>query len=251
MGAGRKDFVPKLLLAAAAMAGLSAKARAVLVVNPSFENPVTGSYTDDGSGSISNAATWGWSYYFASGAGVDKDSGVQLNTNAGITTPSPDGTSQDGWINGGGNYLYQDVGALLPNTTYTLTVDVSAPGPNNYAGFGGTGSATSAETDLLALINGTNPQTTSGSVALTGSLLNSATVTPTAGLWSPNDSVSYTTGSSVSGDLTIELEETAAGAHEQGVFDNVRVSATAVPEPASAGLLCLGSLLALRRRRAR
>jgi len=256
MGVGRRRFVPKLLLAAAAMVGLSTQAHAVSVpvADPSFETPVTGSYTDDGSTSISHSANWGWSYFFADTTD-DHDSGVQLNTNAGITALSPDGTGQDGWVNGNGNYLYQDVGALLPNTTYTLTVDVAAPGSGNYAGFNpaGGGSAANAETDFLELLNNaTDPQPTVGSVAVAGSALNSVTVTPTAGLWSANNTVSYTTGASVSGDLTIILEQTAAGAHEQGVFDNVRLTATtAVPEPTSVGLLGVASLLALRRRKAR
>ena len=250
MGVGRR-FVPKLLLAVAAVGGMSAKALAVSVANPSFEAPVTGGFTDDGQTSISHSTNWGWSYFFADTTD-DHDAGVQVNTNAGITSPSPDGTPQDGWVNGNGNYLYQDLGALQPNTTYTLTVDVAAPGTGNYAGFNpaGGGSAANAETDLLELLNNpTDPQPTVGSVAVTGSALNSVSVTPTAGLWTPNNTVTYTTGASVSGDLTILLEQTSAGAHEQGIFDNVRLTATAVPEPASMGLLCLGSLLALRRRR--
>jgi hypothetical protein len=253
MGVQRRSFAPKLLLVATAVLGLGTQVHAVSVLNPSFESPVTGGFTDDSQTSISHSANWGWSYFFADTTD-DHDAGVQVNPNAGITSPSPDGTAQDGWVNGGGNYLYQDVGVLLPNTTYTLTVDVAAPGSGNYAGFNpaGGGSATNAETDVLELLNdATNPQPTIGSVAVTGSVLNSATVTPTAGLWTSNNTVSYTTGASVSGDLTIILEQTAAGAHEQGVFDNVRLTAAAVPEPTSAGLLCLGSLLALRRRKAR
>jgi hypothetical protein len=250
MGVGRR-FVPKLLLAAAAVAGLSAKALAVAVTNPSFESPVTGSFTDDSQTSISHSANWGWSYFFADTTD-DHDAGVQTDGNAGVASPSPDGTAQNGWVNGNGNYLYQDVGALQPNTTYILMVDVAAPGSGNYAGFNpaGGGSAANAETDVLELLNNaTDPQPTIGSIAVIGTMLNSLSVTPTAGLWTPNNTVTYTTGASVSGDLTIMLEQTSAGAHEQGIFDNVRLTATAVPEPASTGLLCLGSLLALRRRK--
>jgi hypothetical protein len=270
MGVGR-NLVPRFLLAAAAIAGLSMQAHAasVPVANPSFEAPVTGGFTDDGSDTIrntTNAGWWGWGYFFAN-TSVDHDSGVQTNANAQISLTS-DG-NQGGWVNGAGNYLYQDVGALQPNTLYTLTVAVAAPGPNSYAGFGGTSGtpATNAETDVLALLNGNNVLAGSGKtnltstpvqatgidsqgVATTSDILASQSVTPSAGGFS-DDVLSFTTGASVSGDLTLILEETAAGAHEQGNFDNVHLTAVAVPEPTSAGLLCLGSLLALRRRRAR
>jgi hypothetical protein len=52
-----------------------------------------------------------------------------------------------------------------------------------------------------------------------------------------------------SNDLTILLVQTAAGAHEQGAFNNVQLTAVAVPEPASIGLLCGGAILMIRRRR--
>jgi len=220
------------------------------VSNASFQTPTTGSFTDDGNGAInnpSNTGFWGWGYFFANTA-VDHDAGVQLNTNCSVTA-SADGTTQNGWVNGAGNYLYQDLGALAANTKYTITVAVAAPGGTAY---GGTGSGNAQPTDTINLLNGTNPLTgTNDNVAATGSLLaTSGVLTPANGSYT-DESVIYSTGASVSGDLTLQLVEDTAGAHEQGIFDDVRITASPVPEPATFSLLGLGSLLLLKRRNCR
>lgn len=249
MGAGRKGFVSTLLLAAAVTAGLSAKAHAA-VVNSSFGTPTTGSYIDDSNGAInnpSNASFWGWGYFFANTSG-DHDSGVQANTNSDVTNPA-NNAAQNGWVNGGGNYLYQDLGALAPDTTYSVTVAVAAPGGTAY---GGLGAGNSQPTDEVDLLNGTNTVSgTNAGVATNGTLLaGSGVITPPNGSFQ-DVTVSFTTGASPSNDLVLQLMEDTTGAHEQGIFGDVRETVTAVPEPTTAGLMCMGSLLALRRRKAR
>jgi hypothetical protein len=248
MGAGRAKSIFALFLGAGLALGAKS-GMAVTVTNASFESPVTSGYIDDSSGTInnpSNSGFWGWGYYFAN-TSVDHDSGVQANTNAQLTGNSPDGTPQDGWVNGAGNYLYQDIGSLAANTTYTLTVSVAAPGGTAY---GGTGSGNAQPTDTLELLNGTNTLSgSSNNIAVSGTVLaSSPTITPANGSFT-DFSVSTTTGASVSGDLTILLAEDTAGAHEQGIFDDVRVSAVpVVPEPASASLIGITSLLLLKRK---
>jgi hypothetical protein len=240
-----RTFLATLTAAGAALiAGL---AKAQTVTNPSFESPATSGFIDDSQGSINNPTNsgfWGWGYFFANTSG-DHDSGVQADTNCTVTA-SADGSLQNGWVNGGGNYLYQDVGALAPNTTYNLTVAIAAPGGTAY---GGVGSGNAQPTDTIELLNGTNVLTgSSADVAVSGTVLaTSGVLTPPNGSFA-DQTISYTTGSSVSGDLTLLLEEDTTGAHEQGIFDDVRLSA-AVPEPASLMTLLGGTAMCLIRRR--
>ena len=143
-------------------------------------------------------------------------------------------------INGSGDYIFQDVGALTANTDYTLTVTV-APATGGY------GKGFPAE---IALVNtASDPDTTTqndvGTPLTSHSLLalSKTTVLTT----------SYTSGGSVNGDLTIQLgipgPLTTTG--EQANFSGVGLTATAVPAPATAGLLAIGGtvgLLLVRRR---
>src|ERR1035441_8172742 len=80
--------------------------------------------------------------------------------------------------------IYQDVGALQPNTPYTLTVAIGSRADRiNSPG-------------IISLINGTDN---------TGTVLASGGGLPaTQNTWQ-DYSVSFTTGPSVSGDLTIAL----------------------------------------------
>jgi hypothetical protein len=233
MGAGRR-VKPVIVLACASVAGISLKAFAQTVVNPNFLNPTTGGFIDDSNAEINNPTAtgfWGWGYYFGQTGTADKDSGVQANTNATLTNP-PSGSAQSGWVNGADDYLYQDVGAMAANTTYNLTVSVASPGGTSY---GGVGAGNNQPTDLIALLNGDNILTTTNNIAAVGTVLNSLNITPNDGTWT-DYSISYTTGSSVSGDLTIQLEETAAGAHEQGNFGDVRLTVNGVTPPSQWGV---------------
>jgi len=101
--------------------------------------------------------------------------------------------------------IYQDTGPLQANTVYTLTVAIgSRADRNNSVG-------------IISLINGTDN---------TGTMLaNDGGVPPAQNTWR-DYSVTFTTGASVSGDLTIQLSVPGNGTTIQADFDNVRLSKT-------------------------
>jgi len=125
----------------------------------------------------------------------------------------PDGTSffalNEGPVDPTGG-IYQDVGALLANTTYTLTVAIGRnPSFGSGSGLGSPG--------IISLLNGTDN---------TGTLLARTNGIPdTAGTWQDYN-ISFTTGASVSGDLTIFLSVAGASTY-QANFDNVRLTKAA------------------------
>ena len=143
--------------------------------------------------------------------------GVQSITNGDgffdlSTLPAPgDGTNYF-YMNIGVNalgYCWQDIGPIQPDTTYSLTIAVG----ETLQGLTGTG--------FIGLVNGESPfQTLLGSTAVD-------TTNYTAGTFS-NATLIYTTGSQVSGDLTILLEGTSG---QQLVFDNVRLDAETPANP--------------------
>jgi alpha-L-rhamnosidase len=103
--------------------------------------------------------------------------------------------------------IYQDVGALQPNTTYTLTVAIgSRKDRTNSLG-------------IISFINGTNN---------TGTVLASGGGPPgTQNSWQ-NYTATFTTGVSVSGDLTIALSVAGNATTIQADFDNVQLAATPI-----------------------
>jgi hypothetical protein len=234
MGAGKRVRI-LTLCATATIASIQARTFAGngFVTDSSFEAPSTGGFIDDGNGMINNPSNvnfWGWGYFFANTA-VDHDAGVQANTNSQTTNdPDPSGGIQNGWVNGAGNYLYQDLGPLAANTTYAITIGIAAPGGTAY---GGTGSGNVAPTDEVDLLNGTNTVTgTTNNVATNGTLLiGSGIIAPPAGSFQ-DVTVNYTSGATVTGDLIVQLMEDTAGAHEQGIFDDVQFTANGVVAPA-------------------
>jgi hypothetical protein len=109
--------------------------------------------------------------------------------------------------------IYQDVGALQANTDYTLTVAI------------GNRADLKELPGIISLINGTND---------TGRVLASTNGVPaTQNSWK-DYSTGFTTGASVTGDLTIELwiDPTLTGYGNggsiQATFDNVKLTATPV-----------------------
>jgi len=175
----------------------------VTVNNFSFENGSTPAF---GNGAIPLA----WTDYNSDWCTVTGDTSH-------FNPPTvPDGTQYYARNTGPGDPaaggIYQDVGALLPNTTYTLTVAI---GRRDDTGPGGAGVWSPG---IISLVNGSNN---------TGTLLASTTGYPaTAGTWQ-DYTVSFTTGASVSGDLTVTLSVAPANTY-QALFDNVRLTKTQV-----------------------
>jgi len=133
--------------------------------------------------------------------------------------------------------IYQNVGVLLADTTYTLTVAVGSrldwsPGPNGQG--------------TLSLLNGTDQ---------TGAVLASTTSSVASQTGTFTDySATFTTSGSVSGDLIVDLSVVGTpGTFTQGDFDNVELTASTVPEPGALALLGGGLALlpvVLRRKQA-
>ena len=219
-----------LLVLTTGLAG-SAQGAVVTVNNPSFESPV---YTTPDKGINDPPASW---------TGVNSfwwGTAFPLNIPANITAP-PDGSQQALWVNGrwpnegipAGAYQVL-TSTLQANTTYMLTVDVGWPTTDTF----GPGS----------VINLGYGAGVGASLLTATSIVND---TPTAGTWTTWTST-FVTGAAPAGlgeVLRIELMAGNSGG-TQTWYDDVRLTATAVPEPASLALLALGGLVCLRRRRA-
>lgn len=116
--------------------------------------------------------------------------------------------------------VYQDTGILLANTAYTLTVAIGSRADRiNSPG-------------IISLYNGTDT---------TGTLLASGGGLPATQNTFQDYSVTFTTGATVTGDLTVGLSVVGAGTI-QADFDNVRLTTAAVPEPSTVALCLLGGL---------
>jgi hypothetical protein len=118
------------------------------------------------------------------------------------------------------------LGLLQANTAYTLTVAIGEREDFTPGTLGSPG--------IISLLNGTDN---------TGSLLTSTSGVPAiANTWQ-DYKTSFITGSSVSGDLTVELSVSGASTF-QANFDNVRLTASPTPEPSAYALLGCSLILA-------
>jgi hypothetical protein len=125
--------------------------------------------------------------------------------------------------------IYQDVGALQPNTSYTLTVAIGSRHDRiNSPG-------------IISLVNGTN---NAGTMLVSGGGLPAAQNT-----WQ-NYSITFTNGASATGDLTIVLSVLGNSSTIQADFDNVRLISTSIvpklpilaaPEVSGGNLILTGS----------
>ena len=183
--------------------GSVAQAEPVAVSNPSFESPALSS------GGVTYVPLPGWNAF---GGGYQQiynqtfgDGFYSQNGDGTLLAPG-DGYqyfSVNGGAAGGPGGIDQDLGQLLPNTTYTLKVAVGWRNgiPNGISN--------------IKLVNGLNH---------TGTTLASTNVditTLTQGTFTDVTLV-YTTGPAVSGDLTVVLQSTTG---VQANFDNVRMDA--------------------------
>ena len=217
-GMRRRPCAPGFIAAAFVGMILSSGTRcysaAITLSNPSFELPDAA----DGSGL---ATVPGWTIDLSQGpGGVFDASDFQYPNATGNVAPLP-GTA-DGFqflATPSSSFAFQVIGPLARNTLYTLTVAFGdSLNPGNSTGW-------------IQLVNGNNASGTllaenRGFSGVEGTFV--------------DRSVSFTTGNSVSGNLTIVLRNDPLGAD----YDNVRLDATPVPEP-TLGMLAVGGMAAL------
>jgi hypothetical protein len=178
----------------------------VTVENFSFEANVA-----SGSGEVANSTPTGWTTFNSPGGVGSQWAGditSEGNYDYTVNTPlaAPAAGNQYGWVNqtaaGVTAGIYQTVVALQANTVYTLTVAIGSR--NDRVNSPG----------MISLINGNN---NNGTVLASGGALPA-----TQNTWQ-DYSITYITGASVSGNLTIALSAVGAGTI-QADFDNVRLT---------------------------
>lgn len=192
-----------------------------IVTNGTFASPVVGTF--NGTGSVSQNGDTMITQWGVNGpsAGVFAD-------------PSAPSGFQGAYIDVG-TTVYQDVGVLLPNTIYTLNLFSQQTGDQP--------AQVAQLTEALAtgLGGGQNSVVNTGSLAIG----NQASVIP-ASSFAPVSPLTYTTGSTVSGDLFVLLTDTAAGSGSgrtpQLYVDDVTLSTAPVPEPSTTLFLAVSSL---------
>ena len=207
------------------LSALIASAEPVAVGNHSFELPDL---------PLESGATWTNTYDNWDTPDAEGDAFVEM-----IDGFFTDGEQHIGMQNGINGEVSQAVGLLSPNTIYTLTVDVGKRNENfnpadgtNWAEFG--------------LYVGADRQ--AGGTKLATTLVDPSALDD--GAFMLDQTLSYTTGDTVpAGDLYISLA-LADGASGRAHYDNIRLDASAVPEPAAGLLAMMGALagMTLRRR---
>lgn len=237
-----------LVLGLGLAGSVAASAASVTINNYSFETPTI---VADGTSVNSGAGTGvfnSWNYTVTNGAsfedfGIENPAATAYTGAATTGTPSGAYGVNVAYLNQNNSGLtasiFQDVGLLAANTTYTLTIAIGQRLDRVNGSL------------QIGLLNGVAGAT---NIWSTGTLLNSTTgVSSIAGTFQ-DFQVVFTTGSSVSGDLYVGALYTADG-KVQASFDNVRLDATsAIPEPSTyaalLGSVTLGAALVRRRRSA-
>ncbi|RYD35551.1 MAG: hypothetical protein EOP87_07175, partial [Verrucomicrobiaceae bacterium] len=203
----------------------TAHAASVLINNHSFESPLLAADTDSGLAAKPTGTFSGWGYFMSTGAdfqdfGIENPNGSAYTGANGSGTPlGADGTNVvflNQGTTGGVINIFQDVGVLLPNTQYKLTVAIG---------------------QRLDRINGAptigllNAAFGEGNAWANGTLLSSTTGVSSVGGSFQDFSTTFTTGSTVSGNLYIGAQYIADGTIQASV-DNFRLEA--IPEPSAA-----------------
>lgn len=202
---GMNKTLCRVLAAVSLLApGHSAPAQVLVTTNLSFEQNAVPS------GGVAAVTPAGWtSFNKANG----DDIGSQNAGGTDYTKFDPLAAPADGnqycFINmftpGVTGGIYQDVGPLRPNATYTLTVAIGCRNDRiNSPG-------------IISLLNGADN---------TGAVLASGGGLPAAENTWRDYSISFTSGPSVSGDVTIVLSVAGNATTIQADFDNVRLAVT-------------------------
>jgi len=240
----KRVIAPWIVAAVAASAlCLPANATPIAIANNSFETPSTGGFQDN-SGIVAGTALPNMSnswYYLGGFSAGGSPVGVENTAGNGGQTGG-DGT-QNGYVNVGAALGSANLGLIQANTTYNLTVGVTG----RFNGFNSTAGATIA---LASVVSGTPGDTGLASPAnwLASNAIPFATLSAAGGVF--NDyQASFSTGASggaIGQELVaVLMSENNAGANNPIDFDNVRLEAVPVPEPASMLLLAVGGLFAL------
>ena len=179
----------------------SASAALVSLTNPSFENPSPPFVSSCGTGCTFNVGSFtGWTV---------SGSGGQFQPSSALFNSLPNG-SVLAYSNGG--TITQNVGTISSaGIVYTLMVDIGLR--NDLSGNVGS---------IQLLIGGTP--------------INGTGAAPTSGNFSTFTASYTTSAANVGQNIAIQLSSSGA----QGDFDNVRLDATAAPEPATVSLMLFG-----------
>jgi hypothetical protein len=215
----------KTLVAALVLAAGGTAVNAQTLLNGDFSSPATSGYTtvapDDFTATVAADQTNGnigvinSSVSYIGGLNTDSPTPQIEYQSAGTTT------AQAGLATSVG--LYQEVGALQANTTYTFTVGEALS--SQYAGSG------TFELGLYTAANATDPLALQTLQSYTDTASSAADFNQFQ-----YQNVSFTTGSSPSGYLTVALS--LAGPTTQGYFANATLTST--PEPSTWALMLLG-----------
>jgi hypothetical protein len=229
---------------ALAVTAINANAASVAINNHSFETPLV---ANDGTFVVAPGASGadfnGWGWVKTTGGGF-QDYGIENQGSGAYTGADGTGTpaGADGInnvflnqsIDGGVANIFQDVGLLQADTTYTLTLAIGQrlDRVNGSVTFG---LINAAAGNLDPWATGLTLATTTGVSSAAGSF--------------QDFTVTFTTGSSVSDNLFIGAQYVGDGTI-QGSIDNFRLDAALVPEPSILALAALGGfgLFAAQRR---